>query len=106
MKKILQVILAIIPAISFAGTTTGTVEAIYVHNYNDLFLVRFNSSVPDYAACATTNRYVVSTATQPGKNIMATILAAKAANQTVSIIGQNSCDLHGDAESVNWMYVH
>jgi hypothetical protein len=71
-----------------------------VHYYNDFVLFSLESTQPSLAACAVTGRYVVSTSTQQGKNILSTILAAKAAGQTVSVMGKSTCTTHGDAEDV------
>lgn len=102
--KFLQTLCAILLVFSpsvFAGSTTGKIHTIWVHYYNDFVLFSLESTQPSLAACAVTGRYVVSTSTQQGKNILSTILAAKAAGQTVSVMGKNTCTIHGDAEDIS-----
>ena len=101
--KFLYVLFAILLALSpsvFAGNTTGKIHTVWVHNYNDFVLFSLESTQPSFTTCAVTGRYVVSTSTQQGKNILSTVLAAKAAGQTVSVMGKNTCTTHGDAEDV------
>lgn len=84
----------------FAGNTTGKINTIWVHYYNDFVLFSLDSSQPNLAVCAVTGRYVVSTSTQQGRNVLSTILAAKAAGQLVTVMGKNTCTTHGDSEDV------
>jgi hypothetical protein len=101
--KFLHLLFAILLFFSpsvFAGNTTGKIHTVWVHYYNDFVLFSLESTQPSLAACAVTGRYVVSTSTQQGKNILSTVLAAKAAGQTVSVMGKNTCTTHGDAEDV------
>ena len=91
---------------AFAGETTGKVNLVYVHGYNDFLLFSMTSSQPSFASCAVTGRYAISTSTQQGKNILSTILAAKAANLTITVGGKNTCTTHGDAEDINGIVIN
>jgi len=90
----------------FAGETTGKVSLLYVHGYNDFILFGMTSAQPSYAACAVTGRYAISTSSQQGKNILSTVLAAKAAGLTITVSGKNTCTTHGDAEDINAIVVN
>lgn len=92
--------------VSYAGTTTGTVSQVFVHGYNDIILFNMQSMYSNFASCATTLRYAISTSTQQGKNTLSTILSAKAAGQVITVIGKNSCITHGDAEDINYLYIN
>ena len=91
---------------TFAGETTGKVNLLYIHGYNDFILFSMTSSQPSFASCAVTGRYAISTSTQQGKNILSTVLAAKAANLTITVGGKNTCTTHGDAEDINGIVVN
>ncbi|RYY75042.1 MAG: hypothetical protein EOO52_12090 [Gammaproteobacteria bacterium] len=90
----------------FAGETTGKVNLLYVHGYNDFILFSMISAQPGFASCAVTGRYAISTSTQQGKNIFSTILAAKAANLTITVSGKSTCTTHGDAEDISAIVVN
>jgi hypothetical protein len=91
---------------AYAGTTTGSVNLVYVHGYNDTILFNMESTAPNYAACATTNRYAVSTTSQQGKNILASILTAKTSGQTITVVGTDACTTHGDSEDISYLLVN
>ncbi|WP_347332159.1 hypothetical protein [Marinimicrobium locisalis] len=83
-----------------AGTTTGSIQRVDMHGMNAKVFFTIESSQENFADCATTKRYVVNTDTQQGKNIVSAVLAAKAANQSVTVEGYSSCSLHGDSEDI------
>lgn len=94
------VLILLMSSTAIAGETKGKVRSIWIHAYNDYVFFNLGSAQPGFSACAVTHRYVVSTATQQGKNILSTILAAKAAGQTIIVNGKNVCTTHGDAEDI------
>lgn len=95
-----------VSSIASAGTTTGTVNQLYIHEYNDSILFNMTSQSQNFIGCATTKRYAVSTSTQQGKNILSTILAAKISDKSVMVVGENTCTTHGDAEDISWMRIN
>lgn len=90
----------------FAGTTEGKVGSIFVHGFNDAFAFGMISTNPMFASCATSRRYAISTATQQGKNILSTILAAKAAGQAIQVVGKGTCTANGDSEDIAYIAVY
>ncbi len=88
-------------ASAFAGETTGKVKLLFIHAYNDTILFTMETTQPNLAACAVTGRYAISTSSQQGKNILSSILAAKAAGLSITVSGRNTCTTHGDAEDIN-----
>lgn len=101
MKRFVFLVIAFLSLQAFAGETQGKIQSIWVHGYNDTVLISLVTTQPNLAPCAVTGRYAISTSTQQGKNIMSTILFAKASNQTVAVGGRNTCSVHGDAEDIN-----
>ena len=105
MKHLFLLSLFISSAIQ-AGNTTGKIGTVFVHEYNSIVLFNMASSSQGMTGCATTKRYSINTDTQAGKNLFSAILAAKAAAQTVTVIGKNVCELHGDAENIQYIYIN
>jgi hypothetical protein len=90
----------------YAGTTDGKVGSVFVHAFNDVFAFGMVSTNPVFASCAASKRYAVSTSTQQGKNLLSTILAAKAAGQTIQVVGKGTCTANGDSEDINYVAVY
>ena len=109
MQKVGCLVLAVASLLwnvsAFSGTTTGLVNEIYVHYNHDRLLFSMTSSDPMFTACATTKRYVVSTSSQQGKNVLSAVLAAKAAQQEITVVGLNTCNVHQDSETVQYLIV-
>ena len=91
---------------TFAGDTTGKVNLVYVHGYNDFILFSLTSTQPNFSSCAVSGRYAISTSTQQGKNILSVVLAAKAAGLSITVSRKNTCTTHGDAEDINAVVVN
>ena len=89
-----------------AGVTEGKVGIVFVHVFNDAFAFSMQSAVPNFASCAVSNRYTVSTSTQQGKNALSTILAAKAAGQTIQVVGTGTCTVNSGTEDINYIAVY
>ena len=64
------------------------------------------NSNPGFVGCATSSRYAISTSTTQGRNVLSTVLSAKAASLTITVTGMDVCTAHSDAEDVNWLYVN
>ena len=106
VKAVLFGFITLLACNAFAGVTEGKLSTVFVHGFNDVFAFRMQSSSPNFASCATSMRYAVSTSTQQGKNILSTILAAKAAGQTIQVVGKNTCTTHSDAEDIHYVVVY
>jgi len=105
MKKILLCSALLFSHTTTAGNTAGTIGRLYVHNHNTNVLFRMNSDDLNFSSCATTQRYVIDTSTEQGKNSYSAILAAKTTNQTVFIQGTEQCDISGTAETMQLLYI-
>lgn len=90
----------------YAAPTDGKVSLVFVHVMNDVFAFGMQSTNPGFAGCATSRRYAVSTSTQQGKNALSTILAAKAAGQTIQVVGKGTCTFLGDSEDISYIAVY
>ncbi len=99
MKKLILLLFIFSPFV-WSGETRGKVGTVWAHGYNDSVLFNIVSTQPNYAPCAVTHRYAVSTLTQQGKNILAVILSAKASGQVIVVSGAGACNTHGDAEDI------
>lgn len=89
-----------------AGNTQGIVSAVTVHTADDKVFFSITSTTQNFATCATSRRYVVQTTSQQGKNILSSILAAKAAKQTVTAYGANVCTTYADAENLSYLVIN
>lgn len=105
LKKIFCGLICIVAGNASAGVTEGKPTAIFVHGFNDGIAFAMQSTGPNFASCATSLRYAISTSTQQGKNILSTILAAKAAGQTIQVVGNNTCNALSGAEDINYIVV-
>lgn len=104
-KKILFALIGSIAVNANAGVTEGKPAAVFVHGFNDVFAFSMQSTAPNFASCATGLRYAISTASQQGKNIISTILAAKAAGQTIQVVGSNTCTALATVEDILYIVV-
>lgn len=88
---------------SFAGTTTSTVQS-YGAEGNAF---RFKLAVPIVSppGCASLGQFAVSLDTTVGRSIADQIIAAKASNFTVTIIGQGYCSALPTTEDVRYIAV-
>ena len=70
------------------------------------FLVKMIDARTDKAECATDERLAINPTTNSGKVIVSMLLAAKAAGQTVEIIGSDDCAIMGrEFESIRYVRV-
>lgn len=93
IKSILVGFICVASGYVYAGATEGKVGAVFVHVFNDAFVFSMQPTYSGFASCATSKRYAVNTSTQQGRNILSTILAAKASNQTIQVVGMGTCSM-------------
>ncbi|MES2824032.1 MAG: hypothetical protein V4732_10560 [Pseudomonadota bacterium] len=105
VKNILIGFVCVFAGNTYAGVTEGKPSVIFVHAFNDAVVFAMQSTNPSFASCATSLRYAISTSTQQGRNVLSAILAAKAAGQTIQVVGKNTCTANGDAEDINYIAV-
>jgi hypothetical protein len=106
LKNLIAIFVFAFSTATFAGDTTGKINLLYIHAYNDTVLFTMNSAETKFAPCAVTGRYAISTSSQQGRNILSTILAAKLSGLSISVSGKNTCATHGDAEDINAIYIN
>lgn len=96
---------------ALAGEVTGTinfVQAGHGHTPDDAFVLVQVDGTRLYApSCATDPRMAINPATHAGKAMLAMLLSAKAAGQTVVIYGTGNCQMMGtEFESISHMRVY
>jgi hypothetical protein len=106
IKSLLVGVSCMISGSVYAGATEGKVGAVFVHVFNDAVVFGMQPTSSGFASCATSSRYAVTTSAQQGRNVLSTILAAKAANQTIQVVGKGTCAVNPDAEDVNYIVVY
>lgn len=97
---------AVIVGSASAGEALGTIEFVQAgHGYtpdNVYVLVLITGSRSGAPGCATDPRLAINPNTAAGKAIMAVLMTAKAAGNTVHIYGKGSCDVMGtEFESID-----
>ncbi len=105
LSTLVFIALSLLSTQTFAGTTTGTVHQVFIHQPNDNIMFNMNSSNPALASCATTNRYAFRVNTDQGKAMLSAVLTARTANQELTVVGTGLCDIHGDAETIQYLYL-
>ncbi len=110
MVKYICILIIFFATNTFAGNTEGKVDYIQAGSGwtsdNVYFLVKVNAARNGKPACATDDRMAVNPATEAGKVMLSMLLAAKAASQTVELVGSNNCNIMGqEFESINYMRV-
>lgn len=80
----------------YAADTLGTIGRIHVYHDNGKVFFWINAETSNYASCATIQRYVIDSTTEPGKSTLSTILYLKASGQNVEIYVAGNCALHAD----------
>lgn len=105
MKKYLLTLLSIYCSATLAGTGQGTVAK--VENgplYGGRVFVTIDGTVSDQPACRSTGNYhfVFDTTTPGGKDLLATVLLAKATKQSIIVSGYNQCALYNGVEDLRW----
>jgi hypothetical protein len=102
LKSFVLFSIAFLPLAASCGNTTGSVVQLQVSQgtNNNVYLITtgVNSSVP---ACASaTGKYVFDISTAPGKAVYAGVLSAKLTNNTITVVGSNTCTLDASSENV------
>jgi len=64
------------------------------------FFVSSDAAISNKPACATANRFVFDPTTVNGKVMLATIMTAYAMGRTVTMLGDNTCNIWGDSEDL------
>ncbi len=109
MKRSISVLLFLIPALSSAGQSDGTIKMIQSgpgHTAENVYvLVEMNSIHDNKPGCATEDRFALNPAIQPGKTQLPILMAAHAANKQVYISGSGSCSVINGYESIDYIKV-
>lgn len=92
---------------AWAGYGVGTVGQVMVGRLGDQVYVELTSASITSWPCASTHpngfRYAFLLSQAGGREMLATILAAKAAGQTLQVVGSGACTI--DATLENVLYV-
>lgn len=88
-----------------AGTGQGTVAK--VENgplYGSKVFITIDGTIAEQPACKGTGSYhfVFDTSVPGGKDVLATVLLAKATKQSVIVSGAGQCSLYGGVEDLRW----
>lgn len=87
-----------------AGTSTGTVSKLFVHQPN---ILMFKAGTPTGApACSNLGEWAIEIDTAFGKSLYAMLLSAQSQGQTVIVEGTNVCSAWGDRESPRYIYIN
>ena len=110
MKKRLFLILFLflIFTNAFAGSaTSGTLSTVHTFASGQV-LVYTNGSRSDVPTCATIQpaRFAINGNTAGGKVLAAAVLTAYSLGKRVTIIGNGTCDVYGDTESISYIYTN
>jgi hypothetical protein len=107
MKKLLTAVVTFITATSaYAGTSTGIVQNFHVMSAGKLFF--YNGVIDGRPSCNNGAWAVdlIGPNAAAGKAIYATILMAYSTGKTVFVQGKGTCDVWGDRETVEYVYVY
>ena len=104
MKKlIITLIFALLATSAFAtGVSSGKVSQIIVNAANFLFFTAGAKS--GSPSCGNNDQWAISLDTAKGKSVYAMVLAARAADASVNVVGTGACASWGDREDVLFMY--
>lgn len=91
--------------IANAGTVNGA-TVTGVMGEQGAFFVFVNLPISGQPACATIQRFATDPNSSSGKAIIATILSAWSAGRHLNISGNNSCNVWGDTESIDYLYAY
>ena len=87
---------------SAGGAWAGLISNVHVF---DTGVVIFSSSGTRYgvpACAASTNRFVIDASTAGGKAQLAGLLAAYHAGKAITVLGNGTCTIYFDSESVTY----
>lgn len=94
----------------FAGYGTGTVGSVLVGRQGYQVYVQLTGASFSGFYCGTPNpnswQWSFSTQTQSGRDMLATVLAAKASGGTLQIVGLNSCSQDSTLEDVSYVVAY
>lgn len=104
-KTYLVTLLSFCCSAALAGTGQGTVAK--VENgplYGAKVFLTIDGTVSDQPACRSAGNYhfVFDTTVPGGKELLATVLLAKANRQGVIVSGYNQCSLYNGVEDLRW----
>jgi len=87
---------------SFSNVTITRIEA----ETNGHFFVYLSANITNGPSCGQVNpnAFALDASTEAGKAMMAMMIAAYTLNKTVTGIGSNVCDVHGNYETIFDMY--
>lgn len=109
MKRvILWALLAFVGGHAFASIGQGTIAKVESGPiYGDKVFITIEGSVTGQPACwASGNYHFVFDSTAPGgKNLLASIMLAKASKQSIVIAGNGVCSLYGGVEDLRWFRI-
>ena len=99
INKLATIVCATLFACSaHAGSSTGKVTTLIINAGNYLFFTAGTKS--GSPGCGNNNQWAINLATAQGKTIYALLLSAQAMDKTVSVYGNNTCNVWGDREDV------
>lgn len=109
MKKRAALVAACLMAFSTAAFPSGTVTNATITgvtmfgSIGDVLFVNTNQTVGTPASCSTNSsfQFVVSLSNATGQQMMALLLAARAAQAPVQISGTGTCSVYGNVETIN-----
>jgi hypothetical protein len=83
----------LLPFSAYCGNSVGDVtEVLVLAAYANLVFVKVSGSNASLPACSiASNRYVLDTSTNTGKQIFAMVLAAKHAGAAITLVGAGTC---------------
>lgn len=105
MNRLLALALPLFVAAAQAGTGQGTVAKLESGpQYGSRFFITIDGAVTGQPPCRAENNYhfVFDTAAPGGKDLLATVLLAKATKQNVVVSGYNQCGLYNGVEDLRW----
>jgi hypothetical protein len=107
MKKVIfAALLAAFGGQALAGSGQGTIAKIESGpQYGDKVFITIEGAVGDQPACRSAGNFhfVFDSTAAGGKNLLATILLAKANKQNVTVSGTNACALYMGVEDLRWV---
>jgi hypothetical protein len=105
VKIILSAFALFYSTTAVAGWTSGQIKSIVITKNNILI---FDSGIKNQPPnCQTVpNQWVVDLNTAGGKAIYALILSAQAQGKEVIVVGQNSCAVWPDRETVDHLWIN
>jgi hypothetical protein len=106
----LSITALVTPSLSLASTSNGPVSAPLaieqgVITFGVTDVGTFTGAKPACATVAAWNQWAVDVKTPGGRAIYATILQAHALGKSLLVQGKGVCDVWGDRESVNFVYI-